>query len=80
MEKKLKKDISNLRLEKQRLKNSYDLQAKESLEKDIRGEDTDALIQELKEEKEKVKNLTSWKEQLMIKNRELKEDNERSVR
>merc|ERR1711915_155447 len=42
MEKKMKKEISNLRLEKQRLKNSYDLQEKESLEKDIGGEDTDA--------------------------------------
>jgi hypothetical protein len=39
--------------------------------------EVESLTKELGEEKEKVRNLTTWKSQLMEKNKELKEDNAR---
>ena len=41
------------------------------------GVEVESLTKELGEEKEKVRNLTTWKSQLMEKNKELKEDNAR---
>ena len=44
---------------------------------DEKAVEVESLIKELDEEKDKVKNLTTWKSQLMEKNKELKEDNAR---
>ena len=43
------------------------------------GKIVEALHNELKEEKEKVKNLAEWKSQLSDKNKELKQENEKYV-
>ena len=44
---------------------------------DEKAIEVESLMKELREEKEKVKNLTTWKSQLMEKNKELKEDKAR---
>merc|ERR1712115_619025 len=42
---------------------------------EVKEEELESLAKQLKEEKEKVRNLTTWKAQLSEKNKELKEDN-----
>ena len=43
----------------------------------VKEGEVEVLKKELQEEKEKVKSMTSWKLQLLNKNKDLKEDNER---
>ena len=80
IEQELKKEISRLNLENQWLINNQKSQKdtiKSTDEVDEDDEDIEKMKKELRDEKEKVKNLTSWKSQLAEKNKELKEDNER---
>jgi len=80
IEQELKKEISRLNLENQWLINNQKSQ-KDTMEStddvDEDDEDMEKMKKELIDEKEKVKNLTSWKSQLAEKNKELKADNER---
>jgi len=80
IEQELKKEISRLNLENQWLINNQKSQ-KDTMEStddvDEDDEDMEKMKKELRDEKEKVKNLTSWKSQLAEKNKELKADNER---
>ena len=46
-------------------------------QKDSHEKQLDMLRTELKEERDKVKNLTGWKSQLSDKNKELKEENDK---
>jgi len=46
----------------------------------VKEGEVEVLKKELQEEKEKVKSMTSWKLQLLNKNKDLKEDNERLFR
>eukprot|EP00092_Neocalanus_flemingeri_P005056 GFUD01005436.1.p1 GENE.GFUD01005436.1~~GFUD01005436.1.p1 ORF type:complete len:507 (+),score=184.69 GFUD01005436.1:185-1705(+) len=76
-EKKITKEMSQLKVENQWLINNQKDTAGKSDKTDVKEEELESLKKELKEEMEKVKNLTSWKSQLMEKNKELKDDNER---
>lgn len=75
-EKQLKRELSGLKTEHQWILNNQKsaIQSKKSEES---GKVCEALHKELKEEKEKVKNLSEWKSQLSDKNKELKQENER---
>ena len=53
--------------------------ATQSKKSEESGKIVEALHNELKEEKEKVKNLAEWKSQLSDKNKELKQENEKYV-
>ena len=51
--------------------------ANQSKKSDESGKIVEALHNELKEEKEKVKHLVEWKSQLSEKNKDLKQENEK---
>ena len=72
-EKKIRNEIGQLRVENQWLISTGE-KAERIDEKTI---EIESLMKELREEKDKVKNLTTWKSQLMEKNKELKEENAR---
>ena len=76
-EKKLRKEIGQLKVENQWLINNQKNSTGSSNKLDVKEEEFESLANQLKEEKEKVKNLTTWKAQLTEKNKELKEDNHR---
>ena len=76
-EKKIRKELDQLKVENQWLINNQKNTAGRTDRIEIKEGEIESLKKELKEEKDKVKNLTSWKSQLMEKNKELKEDNER---
>jgi len=76
-EKKIRSDIGQLKVENQWLINNQKNSSGNTDRIDVKEGELDALKKELKEEKEKVKNLTTWKSQLTEKNKELKEDNHR---
>ena len=77
-EKLIKRELSELKTEHQWLLNNQKSsnQAKKSEES---GKEIVLLEKTLKEEKDKVKNLTEWKSQLSEKNKELKQENEKYV-
>merc|ERR1719483_972855 len=75
--KKIRTDIGQLKVENQWLINNQKNSSGNTDRIDVKEGELDALKKELKEEKEKVKNLTTWKSQLTEKNKELKEDNHR---
>ena len=64
-------EVSQLSLENQWLMNSLKMTSV-----DI-GEDMGHVKEELREEREKVKNLSCWKSQLVEKNNKLQEENKR---
>merc|ERR1719312_100385 len=76
-EKKLRKEIGQLKVENQWLINNQKNSTGSSNKLEVKEEEFESLANQLKEEKEKVKNLTTWKAQLTEKNKELKEDNHR---
>ena len=77
-EKLIKRELSELKTEHQWLLNNQKSlnQSKKSEES---GKEIVLLEKTLKEEKDKVKNLTEWKSQLSEKNKELKQENEKYV-
>ena len=77
-EKQLKRELSGLKTEHQWLLNNQK-SATQSKKSEESGKIVEALHNELKEEKEKVKNLAEWKSQLSDKNKELKQENEKYV-
>ena len=74
-EKKLRKEIGQLNIENQWLINNQKSKKGDWMEGN-EGE-LDSVKKELKEEKEKVKDLSSWKYQLVEKNTRLEKANER---
>ena len=78
-EKQQRKQLQELKTENQWLiqnqKKSGDSPNKRSQES--HEKQLDMLRNELKEERDKVKNLTGWKSQLSDKNKELKEENDK---
>ena len=76
-EKKLRKEIGQLKVENQWLINNQKNGTGSSNKLEVKEEEFESLANQLKEEKEKVRNLTTWKAQLTEKNKELKEDNHR---
>ena len=76
-EKKLRKEIGQLKVENQWLINNQKNSTGSSNKLEGKEEEFESLTNQLKEEKEKVRNLTTWKAQLTEKNKELKEDNHR---
>ena len=77
-EKQLKRELSGLKTEHQWLLNNQK-SSNQSKKSDESGKIVEALHNELKEEKGKVKNLVEWKSQLSDKNKELKQENEKYV-
>ena len=77
-EKQLKRELSGLKTEHQWVLNNQK-SANQSKKVDESGKAVEALHHELKEEREKVKNLAEWKSQLTDKNKELKQENEKYV-
>ena len=77
-EKHLKRELSGLKTEHQWVLNNQK-SANQSKKVDESGKAVEALHHELKEEREKVKNLAEWKSQLTDKNKELKQENEKYV-
>ena len=77
-EKLIKRELSELKTEHQWLLNNQKSlnQSKKSEES---GKEIVLLEKTLREEKDKVKNLTEWKSQLSEKNKELKQENEKYV-
>jgi hypothetical protein len=74
-EQKIRNEIGQLRVENQWLiNNQKNAGGKEEI-KDEKAVEVESLTKELREEK--VQNLTTWKSQLMEKNKELKIDNAR---
>ena len=76
-EKKIRNEIGQLRVENQWLINNQKNTGGKAEIMDEKAIEVESLMKELREEKEKVKNLTTWKSQLLEKNKELKEDNAR---
>ena len=76
-EKKIRNEIGQLRVENQWLINNQKNTGGKAERMDEKAIEVESLMKELREEKEKVKNLTTWKSQLMEKNKEFKEDNAR---
>ena len=76
-EQKIRNEIGQLRAENQWLINNQKNSGGKAERMDEKAIEVESLMKELREEKEKVKNLTTWKSQLMEKNKELKEDNAR---
>ena len=75
-EKKLSKELGQLKTENQWLVNNQ--KGKKSVDaKDESQKQFEMYKKELKDEKEKVENLSVWKSQLSDKNKELKEENKR---
>ena len=75
-EKKLSKELGQLKTENQWLVNNQ--KGKKSADaKDESQKQFEMYKKELKDEKEKVENLSVWKSQLSDKNKELKEENKR---
>ena len=77
-EKQLKRELSGLKTEHQWVLNNQK-SANQSKKSEESGKIVEALNHELKEEREKVKNLAEWKSQLSDKNKELKQENEKYV-
>lgn len=77
-EKQLKRELSGLKTEHQWVLNNQKA-SNQSKKSDESGKIVEALHNELKQEKEKVKNLAEWKSQLSDKNKELKQENEKLV-
>ena len=78
-EKQNKKQIQELKTENKWL-SSQSKKSESSPNKkmqDSHDKQLDLLRNELREERDKVKNLTGWKSQLSDKNRELKEENDK---
>ena len=73
-EKGMKKELSDVKTENQWLVNNQKSGSPNKKSEDS-VKQTEAMRNELKEEKDKVKNLTVWKSQLSEKNKELKEEN-----
>merc|ERR1712173_202182 len=73
-EKGMKKELSDLKTENQWLVNNQKSGSPNKKSEDS-VKQVEAMRNELKEEKDKVKNLTVWKSQLSEKNKELKEEN-----
>ena len=76
-EKKIRNEIGQLKVENQWLINNKKNPGGNAERMDENAIEVESLMKELGEEKDKVKNLTTWKSQLMEKNKELKEDNAR---
>ena len=76
-EKKIRTEIGQLRVENQWLINNQKNSGGKGERMNKKTIEVESLIKELSEEKDKVTNLTTWKSQLMEKNKELKEDNAR---
>ena len=76
-EKKIRNEIGQLRVENQWLINNQKNSGGKAERMDEKAIEVESLMKELREEKEKVKNLTTCKSQLMEKNKELKEDKAR---
>ena len=76
-EQKIRNEIGQLRVENQWLINNQTNSGGKAERMDEKAIEVESLMKELREEKEKVKNLTTWKSQLMEKNKELKEDKAR---
>lgn len=75
-EKKLRNEIGQLKVENQWLINNQKSGSQGISNKiEVKEDELESLTKQLKEEKEKVRNLTTWKAQLSEKNKELKEDN-----
>ena len=75
--KKIRNEIGQLRVENQWFINSQKNTGGKAERMDEKAIKIKSLMKELREEKEKVKNFTTWKSQLMEKNKELKEDKAR---
>ena len=76
-EKRIRNEIGQLKVENQRLINNKKNPGDKAERMDEKAIEVESLMKELDEEKDKVKSLTTWKSQLMEKNKELKEDNAR---
>ena len=74
-EKKIGNEIGQLRVENQWFINSQKHTGGKAERMDEKAIEIESLMKKLREEK--VKNFTTWKSQLMEKNKELKEDNAR---
>ena len=75
-EKKISTELGQLKTENQWLVNNQ--KGKKSVDaKDESQKQFEMYKKELKDEKEKVENLSVWKSQLSDKNKELKEENKR---
>ena len=77
-EKLIKRELSELKTEHQWLLNNQK-SSNQSKKSEESGKEIVLLEKTLKEEKDKVKNLTEWKSQLSEKNKELKQENEKYV-
>ena len=73
----LKKEIGQLNIENQWLINDQKNKKGKEDWMEVNEGELDSVKKELKEEKEKVKDLSSWKYQLVEKNKELTKDNDR---
>ena len=73
-DKQLKKELAEIKNENQWIKKNQKLC---SPSKKTDESQLEVMRTELKEEKDKVKNLTVWKSQLSEKNKELKEENDK---
>ena len=73
-DKQLKKELAEIKNENQWIKKN---QKSCSPSKKTDESQLEVMRTELKEEKDKVKNLTVWKSQLSEKNKELKEENDK---
>ena len=77
-EKLIKRELSELKTEHQWLLNNQK-SSNQSKKSEESGKQIVLLEKTLREEKDKVKNLTEWKSQLSEKNKELKQENEKYV-
>ena len=76
-EKRLSREIGQLNIENQWLINDQKNKKGKGDWMEVNEGELDSVKKELKEEKEKVKDLSSWKYQLVEKNKELTKDNDR---
>ena len=76
-EQKIRNEIGQLRVENQWLINNQKKTVGKAERMDEKTTEIESLLKKLREEKDNVKNLTTWKSQLMEKNKELKDDNAR---